>query len=193
MGYSGSNPTSAPTFAALTGAQVVSGSMTMSGFTVATFTAAHQTTFKSTLKTKLGITALADSAITLTVSSRRRLSSSNMRNTRSLSAGITVTYEITGVSDEVATSVIATLADTATFNSQFASSLSANLASQSLTVPSGFTVAVSSPTKTTTPPTKAPTVAATTALGGATSHTVDTLAVLATVAVMWASTTSAMD
>merc|ERR1712023_114265 len=102
----------------------VSGSMTLAGITADTAqTPAFQTSFKSSLKTRLSLSTLSDNAITLPITAVRRR----------LSSGVSITYEISGVSAEVATSVTAAVA-AGTFNSQFASTLSTELTRAGVTL-----------------------------------------------------------
>jgi len=179
--YSGLSPTKAPTYAALTGNQVVSGSMTLAGITAdAAQTPSFQTSFKSALKTRLSLATLSDNAITLTITAVRRR----------LSSGVSITYKISGVSEEVSNSAAAAVA-AGTFNSEFTSTLSTELTDAGVTFDASALTVTADPTSVTTlpptkAPTKAPTVEVTTAIGGASSHTVDALVAVTTVVAVWA-------
>merc|ERR1712167_307926 len=137
---SGLSPTKAPTYAALTGNQVGSGSMTLAGITAdAAQTPAFQTSFKSALKTKLSLASLSDNAITLTIEAVRRR----------LSSGVSITYEISGVSEEVSNIAAAAVA-AGTFNSEFTSTLSTELTDAGVTFDASALTVTADPTSVTT-------------------------------------------
>jgi hypothetical protein len=180
--------------------------MTLASFRKESFTTTHQTAFKSSLKQQLGITTLPDNSIVLTIADNVVVATSK-RVRRRLSGGITISYTITGVSETVATSATATLADGSTATA-FTMLLAREMQSAGAAAPAGgwgalsvdvgaVVTSSSPPTPVPTPvppvPTPAPKIGGGNLVGiplsGASSLNANVLAVvLSTVLVMWAST-----
>jgi hypothetical protein len=180
--------------------QVV-GSMVLSAFTKVSFSADHQSAFKTTLKSTVKLPALPDDSIILSITevpSTRRLTS------RRLAGGISVSYTITGVSASAADSAIATLSDP-NAGISFTATLKTELQAKGVAAPDGGwdavtatpgavtkedttdAVATATPAPTTVPQTVPPTAATTVALSRACSLRANTIAILSTVLLaIWA-------
>jgi len=178
--------------------------MVLSAFTKVSFSADHQSAFKTTLKSTVKLPALPDDSIILSITevpSTRRLTS------RRLAGGISVSYTITGVSASAADSAIATLSDPDAGTS-FTETLKTELLAKGVSAPDGGWEAVTAtpgevvsvatpdgggvatfPSKapTTVPQTVPPTAATTVALSRACSLRANTIAILSTVLLaIWA-------
>jgi hypothetical protein len=180
--------------------QVV-GSMVLSAFTKVSFSADHQSAFKTTLKSTVKMVTLSDDSIILSITevpSTRRLTS------RRLAGGISVSYTITGVSASAADSAIATLSDP-NAGISFTATLKTELQAKGVAAPDGGwdavtatpgavtkedtndAVATATPAPTTVPQTVPPTAATTVALSRACSLRANTIAILSTVLLaIWA-------
>jgi hypothetical protein len=181
--------------------------MTLASFRKESFTTTHQTAFKSSLKQQLGITTLSDNSIVLTIADNVVVATSKRVRRRLSGGGITISYTITGVSETVATSATATLADGSTANA-FTVLLAREMQSAGAAAPAGgwgalsvdvgaVVTSSSPPTPVPTPvppvPTPAPKIGGGNLVGiplsGASSLNANVLAVvLSTVLVLWAST-----
>jgi hypothetical protein len=102
-------PTNAPTAVS----NKISASMVLSGFTADTFTEKHQTGFKRAVATTVGVDASQVAIISVSVASTRR----------QLADGLTVNFEIIGLTTDKSSHVTASIAEVATDSASFVNTL----------------------------------------------------------------------